>query len=79
MSLRRLLPRGLPARLGRLTELVFDLRWNTGDSVDELWHAVDSELWAATRSPVIILESISHARLGALAGDDSFKYKATVA
>jgi hypothetical protein len=78
MSLRRLLPRGLPAGLERLTELAFELRWNTGDSVDELWHAVDPELWAMARNPVMILENISRTRFEALAGDDSFLQKLAV-
>jgi starch phosphorylase len=72
MSLRHLLPRGLPAELERLTELAFDLRCYADDSVDELWHAMNPELWVATRNPVMILESISRASLWALAGDDSF-------
>jgi starch phosphorylase len=72
MSVQRFLPRGLPDGLKRLTELAFDLRWNAGDSADELWHAVDPEIWSATRNPVMILESISRARIEALASNESF-------
>jgi starch phosphorylase len=72
MSVRRFLPRELPAGLEHLTELAFDLRWNAGDSAADLWRAMDSGLWEATRNPVMILESVSRARLLALAGDDNF-------
>jgi hypothetical protein len=40
MSAQRVLPRGLPDGLKRLTELAFDLRWNAGDSADEFEIAI---------------------------------------
>jgi starch phosphorylase len=72
MSVRRFLPRELPAGLEQLTDLVFDLHWNAGDRTADLWRAVDPELWEATHNPVLIVESVSHARLQALAKDDGF-------
>lgn len=75
MSLRRFLPRDLPAGLEQLAELAFDLRWNAGDRAADLWRALEPGLWEATRNPVLIIESISRTRLQALAADDSFVQK----
>ena len=72
MTMQRFLPRELPPGLEQLTELAFDLRWSASDSAAELWRKVDHELWEATRNPVLILESISRARLQALADDVDF-------
>lgn len=72
MNLRRFLPRELPVGLKHLTELAFDLRWNAGDGAANLWRTVDPESWEATRNPILIIESVSDARLQALADDDRF-------
>jgi starch phosphorylase len=72
MSMQRFLPRELPAGLEQLTELAFDLRWSASDIAAGLWREIDPELWEVTRNPVLLLESISHARLQALADDDNF-------
>ncbi|MGD8842269.1 MAG: alpha-glucan family phosphorylase [Gammaproteobacteria bacterium] len=72
MSLQHFLPRELPEGLESLAELAFDLRWNAGDGAAELWRMVDPELWESTRNPVLIVESVSHMRVQALATDDDF-------
>lgn len=72
MSIQRFLPRQLPSELKGLSELAFDLRWNARHSAPALWRAVDPALWEATENPVLIAESISRARLEALAADSDF-------
>jgi starch phosphorylase len=72
MSVQRFLPRQLPPGLEGLAELAFDLRWNARHSAAALWRAVDPALWEATENPVLIAESISRARLEALAADGNF-------
>ena len=72
MTLQHFLPRELPEGLDDLTELAFDLSWNAGDRSAELWRAVDAGLWETTRNPVLIVETVSHTRLKALARDAGF-------
>ena len=72
MTLQHFLPRELPEGLDDLTELAFDLSWNAGDRSAELWRAVDAKLWETTRNPVLIVETVSHTRLKALARDADF-------
>jgi len=72
MSIQRFLPRKLPPGLEGLAELAFDLRWNARHSAAALWRAVDPALWKATENPVLIAESVSRARLDALAADNEF-------
>jgi starch phosphorylase len=72
MSIQRFLPRKLPPGLEGLAELAFDLRWNARHSAAALWRAVDPALWDATENPVLIAESVSHARLETLAADGDF-------
>jgi len=69
---QRYLPRALPRALEGLATLALDLRggWNHG--ADALWEAVDSRLWEATGNAWLILESVSGARLEALAADPDF-------
>jgi starch phosphorylase len=72
MSIQRFLPRKLPPELEGLAELAFDLRWSTRHSAAALWRSVDAALWEATENPVLIAESVSHARLETLAADGAF-------
>jgi len=72
MIVQRFLPRELPPALAPLMELALDLRWNWNHAAIDLWRQIDPPLWEASGNPVLILETVSHARLQALAGDSEF-------
>ncbi|MGD8854061.1 MAG: alpha-glucan family phosphorylase, partial [Gammaproteobacteria bacterium] len=72
MIAQRFLPRELPPALTPLMELALDLRWNWNHAATDLWRQIDPLLWEASGNPVLILETVSHARLQALAGDLAF-------
>jgi starch phosphorylase len=63
----------LPEALEGLAELALDLRWSWSHSADELWESIDPELWALTRNPWLILQTVANARLEKLADDPSFR------
>ncbi|MEJ2100290.1 MAG: alpha-glucan family phosphorylase, partial [Desulfobacterales bacterium] len=50
-----------------------DLRWSWSHATDPLWERIDPELWNLTRNPWRILQSISSARLEALARDAEYR------
>ncbi len=62
----------LPDGLEGLAELALDLRWSTSHASDALWKRLDSDLWALTRNPWLILQTIAETRLRELAADASF-------
>ncbi len=62
----------LPESLSMLTDLALDLRWTWNHASDALWAMLDSGLWARTRNPWLILQSVSQQRLDALAADQAF-------
>jgi starch phosphorylase len=66
------LGRSLPAGIESLTELTLDLRWTWSHASDQLWQALDPEVWELTHNPWVILQSVSQARLEQLAADPQF-------
>ncbi|NOQ45577.1 MAG: alpha-glucan family phosphorylase [Desulfobulbaceae bacterium] len=72
MHPRRYLPRPLPDALNGLAVLALDMRWSWNHAADNLWKAIDPELWYATGNPWYILESVSQSRLDILAQDRDF-------
>ena len=56
-----------------LTELALDLRWSWNHAADELWRQLDPALWASTRNPWVILQTVSRDRLRAMLADPMFK------
>lgn len=52
-----------------LAELALDTRWYWIHSADELWKLIDPEVWALTRNPWLILQTVSESRLKELAAD----------
>ena len=71
ISPRYLLPQ-LPPGLEGLEELALDLRWSCGHAADEVWERLDPRLWALTRNPWLILQTVSTELLADLAADDGF-------
>jgi glycogen phosphorylase len=64
--------RSLPEELEPLADLALDLRWTWSHASDELWQALDPELWELTHNPWVMLQSVSQARLEQFAADPSF-------
>ncbi|MHB8354870.1 MAG: DUF3417 domain-containing protein, partial [Burkholderiales bacterium] len=72
MTLQHFIPRELPAMLQPLVELSLDLRANWSTAAKELWRLMDLTLWEATGNPLLILGSVSRARLEALTANPEF-------
>ncbi|HMV50359.1 MAG TPA: alpha-glucan family phosphorylase, partial [Blastocatellia bacterium] len=65
--------RALPARIGRLTELAYNLWWNWHTDADQLFLHLDKTLWELTHhNPVKFLQQVSQAKLEAAASDPAF-------
>jgi glycogen phosphorylase len=73
-ALRRFTVRAhLPERLGALEQLSINLRWSWDTPTQELFGAIDPELWAQCgRDPVALLGAVRPARLDELAVDGGF-------
>lgn len=72
MQISHYLPRSLPEPLQGLATLALDLRWSWSHFTDDLWKAMDAELWEATANPWLILESVSDQLLAELASNSTF-------
>jgi len=46
-----------------LSDLALDLRWSWNHSADELWEALEPELWALTHNPWVVLQTVSRTKL----------------
>lgn len=62
----------VPEPLTELIPLALDLRWSWSHVSDVLWETLDPELWQRTGNPWLILQSLSPAKLEALAKDEAF-------
>jgi starch phosphorylase len=63
----------LPPNLVRLAELAYNLRWTWNHDTIGLFRRLDRDLWeTAGHNPVLMLGTISQARLQAASEDDSF-------
>ena len=56
-----------------LKELALDMRWSWDHGADELWKQLEPELWELTRSPWVVLQTTSTAKLKALSRDPTFR------
>ena len=72
MTLAAYSPRSLPESLTGLFQLSLDLRWTWHHGTDELWRALDAEIWDTTRNAWLVLNSVSGERLKELAADPGF-------
>jgi glycogen phosphorylase len=46
-----------------LTELTLNLRWAWHHDTDDLWAELEPELWALTRNPWVVLQTVSRSKL----------------
>jgi len=73
LTLAAYTPRYLPESLSGLFQLALDLRWSWHHGTDELWRALDAEIWDTTRNAWLVLNSVSGDRLEELASDPEFQ------
>ena len=72
----------LPARIGRLNELAYDLWWSWNVQPRELFRTLDERLWTLTsHNPVLLLHLLTPARAAAAAADPEYvaRYDAAIA
>ena len=68
----------LPAEIegfDSLAELALDMRWSWNRATDEVWRQLDSELWAITHNPWVVLETVSRDRIEQVLSDPVFRKK----
>jgi starch phosphorylase len=58
-----------------LIELALNLHWSWNHAADELWKALDKELWVTTQNPWGILRTVSHEKIKAALGAPEFRQK----
>ena len=56
-----------------LVELALNLHWSWNHAADELWEALDKDLWASTQNPWVILRTVSREKIKAALGDVEFR------
>jgi glycogen phosphorylase len=59
----------------KLSELALDLRWSWDHSADEVWQQLDPMLWNSTRSPWVVLQTVSRDRFQSVINDPLFRKK----
>ena len=64
--------RDFPTELAPFIDLVTDLRWAWSHAGDEVWNAMDPEIWEQTENPHAVLQNLSQQRLDDLAKDAKF-------
>jgi starch phosphorylase len=58
-----------------LVELALNLHWSWNHAADELWEALDKDLWATTQNPWVILRTVSREKIKAALGAPEFRQK----
>ena len=70
----------LPPELSPLSDLALNLRWSWHPPTQDVFSAVDPDLWEETgRDPVRLLGAVSRERFAALAADEAFRVAAAIA
>ena len=59
--------------ISALQELALNLHWSWNHAADELWEALDKELWEKTQNPWVILQTVSKDKLSALLADPALR------
>ncbi|MBV8358442.1 MAG: alpha-glucan family phosphorylase [Deltaproteobacteria bacterium] len=66
-----------PEGMGYLEELAFDLRNSWEHGADDIWRRLDSELWADTHNPQVVLQTVARTRLRSALADPEFLERLT--
>jgi starch phosphorylase len=72
----------LPTRIGRLSELAYDLWWSSSEEARSFFRSMSRHhWWSSDHNPIRILQEMSPERLSALANNDAFcaKYDSLMA
>jgi len=56
-----------------LVDLASNLRWSWTYSIDEIWKAIDLDLWNQTHNPWVILQTVSREKIKKVFADEKFK------
>ncbi len=56
-----------------LAELALDMRWSWNHATDEVWRRLDSELWATTHNPWVVLQTVSREQIERAFADPAFR------
>ena len=56
-----------------LAELALDMRWSWNHATDQVWRALDPVLWALTRNPWAVLQTVSRDKLEQVLSDPDFR------
>jgi len=56
-----------------LVELALNLHWSWNHAADELWKALNEDLWASAQSPWVILRTVSREKIKAALGAPEFR------
>jgi len=58
-----------------LVELALNLHWSWNHAADELWEALDKELWTSTQNPWVILRTVSKEKIKSALGAPEFRMR----
>ncbi|MFZ0303994.1 MAG: alpha-glucan family phosphorylase [Terracidiphilus sp.] len=58
-----------------LVELALNLHWSWNHAADEVWEALDRDLWVSTQNPWVILRTVSREKIKAALGAPQFRKK----
>ena len=58
-----------------LVELALNLHWSWNHAADEVWEALDRDLWVSTQNPWVILRTVSREKIKAALGAPEFRKK----
>ncbi len=75
-SLRGLLQNFVPIDvegIEPLIELALDLRWSWNHCADDVWKALDPELWDLTKNPWVMIKTVSPTKLRRALADPDFR------
>jgi starch phosphorylase len=56
-----------------LAELALNIHWSWNHAADELWRALDAELWESTQNPWVILRTVSRDKVKAKLAEPDFR------
>jgi glycogen phosphorylase len=71
-SIRDLPPTGREG-FEELAELALDMRWCWNHAADHLWKQLDSDSWALTHNPWVVLQGVAPERIGQLMAEAAFR------
>ncbi len=57
----------------QLAELALNLHWSWNHGADDLWRALDAELWESTQNPWVILQTVSRDKVNATLAQPDFR------